>query len=266
MSLLPTTLTCPDSETKKLEALRLLFQEWMHTSLQVEPAMKEQIEWMVFDGFYPHYFSKKPRILFIGREAREIAGENYLDLMHRAYRTTKKIGGQHLNASKFHSRMLYMAYGLMNRLPEWKNIPDADKIGDSFATVEGVSFAFMNLSKFSNESEFWPSNWKMIQDSVRLATHGRNFIAEEIALLEPDIVITMNLKGYFPVLGESVTHLASYSGCVSASTLSSCGHKSLLLDSFHFSARKRGLEHFYQPICEALRTHFHDLTALPLVS
>lgn len=231
--------------------------------------MKEQIEWMVFDGFYPHYFSKKPRILFIGREAREIAGENYLDKLYPAYRTTKQIGdvdGQHLNASKFHSRMLYMAYGLMNRLPEWKNIPDADKIGDSFATAEGVSFAFMNLSKFSNESEFWPSNWKMIQDSVRLATHGRNFIAEEIALLEPDIVITMNLKGYFPVLGESVTHLASYSGCVSASTLSSCGHKSLLLDSFHFSARKRGLEHFYQPICEAVRSHFHDLTALPLAS
>lgn len=267
---LPTTLTYPHSETSKLKALEQLFKKWASTSLKADPKMKEQIEWMVFDGFYPHYFSKKPRILFIGREAREIAGENYLDKLHPAYRTTKQIGdvdGQHLNANLFHRRMLYLAHGILNGLPEWKDIPYADEIGDCFATPKGVSFAFMNLSKFSNESEFWPSNWEMIDDAVRLATKNRNFIAEEIALLEPDIVITMNLEDYFPVFGENVRHLASFNNCVSASTLSSCGHKSLLLDSFHFSAPgKRDLEHFYQPISEAVRSHFHNLTALPLAS
>lgn len=257
MPLLPTTLTYPASETSKLKALSRLFQDWTEASTQAAPEMKGQIEGMVFDGFYPHYFGKRPKVLFVGREAREIEGYNYLDLLHNAYRETKKIGVQHLNCSLFHRRMIYIAYGLLNSLPEWKDIPDADQIGDSFATAEGISFAFMNLSKFSNESEFWPSNWKMIQDAVKLATQGRKFIAEQIALLEPDIVITMNLQNFFWALGEKPEYLATYGDdCVSAWRLGSHGHKSLLLDGFHFSAPgKRDLEHFYQPICEAVKTH-----------
>jgi hypothetical protein len=155
--------------------------------------------------------------------------------------------------------MLYTAYGLMNGLPEWKDIPDADEIGDGFATAEGVSFAFMNLSKFSNESDHWSSNWQRIQESVRQATMGRNFIAEQIALLEPDVVITMNLEGYFPALGEKPEYLGTYGDeCVSAWALTSHRHKSLLLDGFHFSAPgKRDLDHFYLPFVEAVRAHHH---------
>lgn len=256
MPLLPATLVYPEAEAPKLEALRLLFQDWMQASIQAAPEMKEIIEGMVFDGFYPHYFSRRPRILFIGREAREIEGFNYLDLLHAAYRTGEKIGGQHLNQSLFHRRMLYTAHGLQNGLPEWKDIPDASVIGNTFATPEGVSFAFMNLSKFSNESEFWPSNWRMIQDAVRLATQQRKFIAEEIAILQPDLVISMNLEGFFSALGEQATPLPSTSRDVSAWTLNSQGHRSLLLDCFHFSAPgKRDLDHYYQPVREAVRTH-----------
>ncbi|HCN78277.1 MAG TPA: hypothetical protein DIT13_13910 [Verrucomicrobiales bacterium] len=257
MPLLPTTLAYPASEIPKLEALRQLFQDWLHASVEAAPEMKEQIEGMVFDGFYPHYFSRKTRILFIGREAREIEGFNYLDLLHAAYRTGKRIGSQHLNCNLFHRRMLYMAYGLLNGLLEWKEIPDADQIGDSFATAEGVSFAFMNLSKFSNESEFWPSNWRMIGDAVRLATQTRNFIAEEVAILQPEIVITMNLGDYFSSFGQEVTPLASASRDVSSWTLMSNGHKALLLDCFHFSAPgKRDLDHYYLPIAEVVKLRF----------
>ncbi len=264
MPLLPSSLTYPDSELPKLDVLRQLFEDWMAAALLAAPELKEEIESMVFDGFYPHYFSQKPRILFIGREAREIEGYNYLDLLHNAYRKTKKIGVQHLNCSLFHRRMLYTAYGLLNGLPEWKDIPDADKIGDSFATSEGVSFAFMNLSKFSNESDHWSSNWKRIQESVRQATQRRNFIAEQIALLEPDVVITMNLENYFRALGEEVSPLASYGDGISAWTLSSHGHKSLLLDAFHFSAPgKRDLEHFYLPIRDAMRANVRLTSSKP---
>ena len=257
MPIIPATVSYPDAETPKLEALRQLFEHWIAAALATAPELKAEIEGMGFDGFYPHYFSQKPRILFVGREAREIAGFNYLDLLHNAYRKTKRIGVQHLNCSLFHRRMLYTAYGLLNGFSEWKDIPDAAEIGDSFATPEGVSFAFMNLSKFSNESEFWPSNWKMIDDAVRLATRTRNFIAEEIALLEPDLVITMNLEDYFGALGEEIKPLGTYGGCVSAWNLNSQGHKSLLLDCFHFSAPgKRDLEHYYLPVCETVKKHF----------
>ncbi len=257
MHLLPSTLTYPDSETPKLEALRRLFQDWLAEALQAAPGLRKEIEGMVFDGFYPHYFSRRTRILFIGREARGIEGDNYLDVLYAAYSTGKRIGVQHLNCSLFHRRMLYIAYGLLNGLPDWKDIPDAAEIGDSFASAGGVSFAFMNLSKFSNESEHWPSNWRRIQESVRQATQGRNYIAEQIALLEPDIVITMNLENYFQALGEEVTPLASGGGGVSALTLSSHNHKSLLLNGFHFSAPgKRDLDHYYLPVREAVRANF----------
>jgi hypothetical protein len=38
---------------------------------------------------------------------------------------------------------------------------------------------------------------------------GRNFIAEQVALLEPDVVITLNLEGYFPLLGEKPVYLGT---------------------------------------------------------
>jgi hypothetical protein len=42
----------------------------MAAALEAAPELKEEIDWMVFDGFCPHYFGKGPRVLFIGREAR----------------------------------------------------------------------------------------------------------------------------------------------------------------------------------------------------
>lgn len=256
MPFLPATLAYPEAEAPKLEALRLLFQDWMQASIQSEPEMKEFIEGMVFDGFYPHYFSRRPRILFIGREALDIEGCNNLDVLHAAYSTGKRIGSRHLNCDRFHSRMLCTAYGILKGGPEWENIPDASVIGDTFATLDGISFAFMNLSKFSNESGFWQSNWKMIQDAARLATQTRKFIAEEIAILQPDIVITMNLEDFFDSLGEAVAPLESTSRAVKVWRLESHGHKSLLLDCFHFSAwNKRDPEHFYLPIRDAVRRH-----------
>jgi hypothetical protein len=257
MSTLPTSLTYPAAETAKLEALDQLFQEWQQTALGMAPERSQQIKEMVFDGFYPHYFSKRPRLLFIGREARGLSGCNYLDCLGHAYRHSKRIGRQHLNRSPFHRRLLRIAHGLQTGLPPLHEIPAASRIGDSFATEAGVSFAFLNLSKFSNESSSWPSNWAYIQEAVRQATSEQRFVSRQIALLEPEIVITMNLRHYHWVLGEECPSLAGPQGPVSAWALTSQGHQSLLLDGFHLSApRKRDLDDFYLPICSAVKTHY----------
>jgi len=60
----------PELGKRKLDALRRLFEYWMAAALEAAPELKEEIDWMVFDGFCPHYFGKGPRVLFIGREAR----------------------------------------------------------------------------------------------------------------------------------------------------------------------------------------------------
>lgn len=124
----------PDHEQPHLEKLKRLFEDW-HACFTAGASQLEKHtpDDIVCDGFYPHYFDQKLKILFIGRESRQISTFNNLELIFEAYRTTKKIGGRSLNVDKVHSRMLYMAYGLLNGIPEWKEIPYADKIGDTLA-------------------------------------------------------------------------------------------------------------------------------------
>jgi hypothetical protein len=207
---------------------------------------------MVFDGFYPNYFSQKIRILFIGRESRDISGFNYINLLYRAYRETKSIGDQHLNVNKFHSRMIYIAHGIMNGMPTWSEIPPASKIGDAFDEPNGLSFAFMNISKFSNDSVEWPSDWNVINTAHEHSTKNRNFNLEEIAILEPHIVITMNLGEKIASLGQ-LTEIQT-SKTINSYWMDSGGHRSLLIDAWHFSAfTKDDILDFYVPICDAIR-------------
>jgi hypothetical protein len=208
---------------------------------------------MVFDGFYPNYFSQKKRVLFIGRETRDMAESNYIEVLLNEYRTRKRIGNQLLDNHKFHSRMIYIAYGILNDDLEWQKIPYASEIGDTFGTKSGLSFAFMNISKLSNEGENWPSNWDTINTSVRLSTEGRNFIQEEIAILEPDIIIAMNLKEKYNLLGDRIDWVPETEGLYSG-WLDSCGHRSLLIDSWHFSAPGMdSIKDYYVPSGTAIK-------------
>jgi hypothetical protein len=252
MQFLPN-IPYPTNEEPKLALLEILFRQWhQHFSCVASAFEKHKADDMVFDGFYPYYFSQKKRILFIGRESRDISGCNYIDLLYRAYRETKWIGDQHLNVNKFHSRMIYIAYGIMNGMPTWQDIPDASKIGDTFGGPGGLSFAFMNISKLSNDSVNWPSDWDVINAAHEHSTQGHNFNREEVAILEPHIVITMNLGGKIASLGQ-LTQIHS-SELANSCWLDSGGHRSLLIDTWHFSAfTKDDIADFYVPICDAIR-------------
>jgi hypothetical protein len=247
------TIHYPDNEKSKLDSLETLFRQWHQHFISVAPAFeKHEVDDMVFDGFYPYYFSQEKRILFIGRESRDISGYNYIDLLYPAYRETKMIGDQHLNVNKFHSRMIYIAYGIINGMPTWQDIPYASKIGDTFGEPNGLSFAFMNISKFSNDSVNWPSDWGVINAAHEQSTQGRNFNREEIAILEPQIVITMNLGSKVESLGQLTP--VHTSQVANSYWLDSEGHRSLLIDTYHFSAfTKNDIADYYVPICDAIR-------------
>jgi hypothetical protein len=252
MKFLPSIQYPPD-EIPKLTLMENLFREWhLHFSGLDAAFQKHKADDMVFDGFYPHYFSQKKRILFVARESRDISGFNYLDLLYQAYRETKRIGDQHLNVNKFHSRMLYVAYGIVNGVQRWKDIPYATKIGDTFAELNGLSFAFMNISKFSNEDVTWPSDWSVINASHKHSTQGRNFNLEAVTILEPHIVITMNLGNKIDSLGR-LSQIHS-SDLAKSYWLDCNGHRSLLVDTWHFSApNKKDVADFYTPILDAIR-------------
>ncbi len=253
MQYLPT-VSYPENEKPKLSLLDQLFRDWhAHFANPGSGLEKHVADGMVFDGFYPHYFSQKRRLLFIGREALEIANFHYLDVLHECYRSKeKRIGNQTLNKHKFHARMIHIAYGIVNEQPEWEAIPYASEISDTFATPSGLSFAFMNISKLSNESGGWAADWGLINSAYRLSTESRNFIREEIAILEPHIIITMGLGDKIASFG----HLSKIQTSEKATAfwLDCNGHRSLLIDTWHFSApRKKAISDYYVPICDAIR-------------
>jgi hypothetical protein len=224
-------LPYPADELAHLQKLDALFKDW-HACFtagasQLDKHIPDEI---VCDGFYPHYFKQKWRILYIGRESRQISGLNYLEVLYPAYRTGKKIGDRSLNADKVHSRMLRITHGLLNGSPDWSAIPPANDIGDTFGTEAGISFAFMNLSKLSNEADEWQSDWPAIEAAHRLSNETRRFSEDEIAILQPHIVITMNLGEKLESLG-SLSQIESQES-VTACWLDSAGHRSLLIATF----------------------------------
>jgi hypothetical protein len=93
---------------------------------------------------------------------------------------------------------------------------------------------------------------RLINASHERSTNGRNFNAEALALLEPDIVITMNLGDKLASLGQ-LTEIY-HSGQAESYWLSNNGHRSLLINTWHFSApRKESITDYYIPICDAIR-------------
>jgi hypothetical protein len=256
-------LSYPPDEGPKIQLLEDLFCEW-HEHFASNGSVLEpghSAEDMAFDGFYPHYFSQKKRILFIGWEPLGVSGNNSIDVIHEAYHETKTISGRPLNNDNFHSRMLRIAYGIMNGMPKWEEIPSANEIGDTVGVEQGLSFASMNISKLSNDSGSSNANWPAIESAYELSIHGpkgRIFIRDEVAILKPEIIITMNLIAH---LEDGLNSLGSgeflYQDPAKKATSylqNIDAHRCLLIDTYHFSARGMDDElGFYSPICDAIR-------------
>lgn len=206
---------------------------------------------IVADGFFPHYSSQRCKVLFVGRESLGLTGLNYIDLIHYSYTEEKAIGTQGLNQHRFHSLMLYIAYALNNGYPEWDNIPYATEIADNFATGKGVSFAFMNYSKLSNDSDNWQADWDLINSYEKaLENASSNFYSEQIDILQPDIILTMNLGDKLKNLGE--LEPLEYGQVASYYRLKTDQGNFLLVDLYHFSATKSMNDCYYQPILKGL--------------
>ena len=171
----------PNNELQLLSEIKELMKNWKQSvSLHGD---------FTSDGFYPYYTHQPIKILFMGRESRGLSNLDYIEILYEAYKNNR-IGKTSLNRNAFHRRMLYLAHGIMNNFPSLNNVPKASEIAKNFATTDGISFAFMNISKTSNESENYSANWKNINQSIKDACNGKfNFIKEEIQTLSPDIII-----------------------------------------------------------------------------
>jgi hypothetical protein len=219
-------------------------------------------EYFCADGFFPYYTRQKPKILIIGREAVGLSGLDYINVMFNAYKQNS-VAGKTLDAHATEARQFYLAYGLLHggAVP-YADVPYASELAKTFATAEGISFAFMELSKYSNDAEDANAHrdaalmTRFLQDSH---LEKRNFAREELALLDPDVILTMNLWGagldnmlLEQALGR-VRFLGNPEPAIAVNALSVNGRETPLFDLWHFSSRKSTGRDFYNPVMRAWR-------------
>lgn len=242
----------PNNEKVLYLKLRKLLDSWHQEARKKKFIKGYKADNMVYDGFYPFYTKQSRKILFIGREALGLDGEDYIECVYKGYKE-KKVGDRNINQYKFHRLMFYLTYGLLNEFPIWEKIPSAVEI--DFGTKTGISFAFMNLSKFSNESSTWLADWELIDSFINAFTKSEpNYFNEEISVLNPDIIITMNLENRLNVLGK--LDVLKYGSQASCYYLNSKRKKIPLIDLYHFSAiRKSDKEEYYKPLKEAIKLY-----------
>lgn len=208
-----------------------------------------------FDGFYPFYTHQKEKILFIGQESYGLPRHSYIDVFYKVHRTAVLGNNKSINTSMFHRRIFYIAYGILNHFPKWSDVPYPASYCNEIFTQNGVSFAFMNVSKFSPNTSYRPTNWV---DVIRSVREGAANIKKEVELLAPDIVITMSF------LRDQEIRMALFDTCeaidctnpnVHVYRATNGGKEILVLDTWHFSAVKKEFECYYQPIANALKKH-----------
>jgi hypothetical protein len=248
-----------DIESIKRRALDALMSDWKkevskHNALcRDDGKMYSGDQLFASDGFLPAYFRQKTKVLFIGRETRYIAGRDNIDvIMEKCRDRACDIGGESVLR-----RMLLIAYGIQ----KGGSIPfekiDLSELCALAGTAEGFSFALMELSKYSNENDDGQNaDTELMRSFFEHSTlEKRNFIQEELSLLAPDIVITMNLwdgkiadeylrlaLGDVPFLECSPPYNAA------RRTILINGTEVPLIDLYHFAARKSDKDDFYDPV------------------
>lgn len=245
----------PAGEHHLIDQLERLFSQWKQTvDVASVPGLSGNM--LVTDGFYPHYTKQKIRLLFIGRETLEMEGEDYIDVLFSAYKENR-VAGTSLNSHQFHSLMLRLAWAVQNQLPPWEQVPSASSLVHQLGVEGGFSFAFVNLSKFSNESGNWQVDRNLINSFISLScpqvtsqASTTNLILKEIGLLAPDLIITMNIGEYFQKIGRF--NPVEYGGDVSLYHLElQDGKKVPVVDTHHFSAPGKSPQRdYYQPLVQ----------------
>lgn len=255
------SINYPNEELSLKQAINELNRDWY--SCICKNSVSDLSSLYVSDGFYPYYTHQKIKILFIGKESLEVSGD-YIEELFKAIKLGK-IGDKTLNEHKFHALMLYVVYGLQHNCLDYNNIPCATEISKNFATPNGISYAFMNLSKFSNESGHWISDDALIDSFLRISSMSpENYFAKEIEILNPDLIIGMNLnedekKDRYKFLGElkCPTHYGD-KGQVCAQKLITHHGEYNFIDCYHFSVpNKKWNEDYYSPIVTASKAIFH---------
>lgn len=196
----------------------------------------------VLDGFYPNYTKQPVKILFIGRESYGLAGCDYIEVFIDHYlngRTGPEGQQKNINRDKFHKMLIQVAYGIIHE-KKWNDVPSAFEICENRRIFDSVSFAFINLSKLSNENTATghrETDWNLVNTSLDMTINKENLILQEITTLDPDLIVCMNFERdrLCKVFGDN---LKIFDNEWFRYHLNINGKEILLLDQSHFSATR----------------------------
>lgn len=230
--------------------LDVLFKEWID-QLEATNIAESIKSTFIPDGFYPGYLSQRVRVLFIGRESLGI-DLDYNKCLFMAYKNGRVGGipGKHLNAHKTHYLQFYIAYGFNHGFVPWKDIPRAFDLAKGMGIAGGISFAAINVSKFSNWGNSWRLDRKLVRESLNVSRSG-GFLIRQIEILRPDVICSMNALSmaseqlgphdYIDTLSSRDIDVYDYhynDGVIVP-----------FLDMWHFAApRKSSFAHYYEPL------------------
>lgn len=216
------------------------------------------IDYFNDDGFFPGYFStENTKILFLGRESRYSSGKDRVSNDLQWFQQCAA------NGSSYWRRILYLAYGIQSRGKyTFEQIPEANRILFDMVKKNHYGFAIMNISKYSNDADNGATaDFHLINQFLKDSDlRKRNFIREEIALLEPDIIIAANLWES-KICKESLELIFPSNDFTGQKTVENVANlwnfqlgsrKIKFLDLYHFSTRGSDKDLFYDPVMHLL--------------
>lgn len=227
----------PQDEREARRQIEKLQQGW---------ELDERNDDFVWDGFYPYYFHQPVRVLFIGRESYDMAGCDYLQAHYDMYRSAASF-----NRKAFHRRIFYMLHAVLEGYENWNDVPTAHDYARDFASEGHVSFAFMNMSKISNETGRTATQWKVLHAFVDRSTRE---IRREIELLDPELIITANLTLH-NILDDVKLVRSEEDNVLDVYTAKLNDRTIPIFNTYHWSSPREDRRSFYECIRDAWRRY-----------
>lgn len=214
-----------------------------------------------FDGHYPCYFEQPKRVLIIGKESRGFSdGGDYIKNMLEAFHKRTVYSSNDIDKRDFERRCLKFSYGLIKKERDFSKIPKASEICDTFGTENGISFAFLNISKISNNTEDSETDYIRVESYLTLTNEEENhFIRKQIEYEQPDIILTnylsKNGRCDLKYISSNFYLKKKYDNLCDKYIAKICDRNVPVLELYHFSGHKgeeNDISYFWDPIVEAL--------------
>jgi hypothetical protein len=250
-----------DIEIQKRGQINSLMSDWLsgiERKYEAEPDDELWAEgpprmYFVSDGFFPGYYNQKMKILFIGRETRYIDGD-CIQCTINQYKNDKRA-----NNKDFTRRLLYIVQGIKHKGEyKFENLEWADDYAKEMVDTNDYGFAFMNMSKYANFLDDYRADYDFINQFLEDSNwENRNYFREELEILDPDIIITMNLwdgnidRKYLDLCFGKI-ELDTNDGKVKLANIILNNKNVKILDTYHFSKPLSDQKYFYDPLMELI--------------